>query len=237
MTPQDGATADDEKAGWRNHTDGGSLVIELTVNGIDLRFETHADLFSPRYPDRGTLAMLSIVDILPGDKVLDLGCGYGLVGVYAAKLTGPENVVLCDVDPVAVDYARRNAALNTAGDLRIQVSDGFTHIPDRDFSLILSNPPYHVDFSIPKRFVEGAFRHLLTNGRLALVVKRLNWYKNKIRSVFGGVRVTERDGYYVLEAKKRSSVESPGKRKKPKKKHLKRILRANRKRSKPGMAP
>lgn len=54
--------------------------------------ETDATLFSPRRVDAGTLAMLSCVELADGDKLLDLGCGCGVVGIYAAKILGPEHV-------------------------------------------------------------------------------------------------------------------------------------------------
>ena len=64
-------------------------------------------LFSPKRIDRGTLAMLSVLDLKEDDKVLDLGCGYGLVGIYVAKVIGAENVVMTDIDRTAVEVARK----------------------------------------------------------------------------------------------------------------------------------
>ena len=68
---------------------GGGCMIEVEVRGVSLRLETAAGVFSPRRADRGTLAMLSAVEFAPGMKVLDLGCGCGLVGVLAAPAARP----------------------------------------------------------------------------------------------------------------------------------------------------
>lgn len=61
------------------------MLIQETIQGVPLQFETDRSLFSPAAVDRGTLAMLSVAELLPEDVVLDLGCGYGVVGILAAK--------------------------------------------------------------------------------------------------------------------------------------------------------
>lgn len=183
------------------------------IKKVRLEFETSPSNFSPNGVDRGTLAMLSEVDFLPDSKVLDLGCGYGVVGILAAKLIGPERVMMCDISEEAVRQARINAERNGVPGVDIRQSDGFQNIPQRDFTLILSNPPYHADFSVPKRFIEEGFRRLAIGGRLVMVTKRLDWYKNKLTTVFGGVKVVQVDGYYVFSAEKRSP--SVKKREKP----------------------
>lgn len=186
------------------------------IDGISLQFETEAEpdvsgspvIFSPGKIDTGTRAMLSCVSFENDDKVLDLGCGYGVVGIFAAKKIAPENIVMCDILQPAVQLARKNAETNGVRSdiscgIKILCSDGFENISDRDFSLILSNPPYHTDFSVAKRFIECGFAHLRVGGRMVMVTKRLDWYKNKLTSVFGGVKVTEIAGYYVFISEKR----------------------------------
>lgn len=133
--------------------------------------------------------MLFEIEFLPGDKVLDLGRGYGVAGILAGKLIGEESVVMCDID----------------------------------FTLILCNPPYHADFSVPKKFIEVGFRKLAMGGKLVMVTKRLDWYKNKLISVFGGVKVREIQGYYVFAAEKRGRVIK--KKKKPVRKLSKKLQR------------
>ena len=178
-------------------------MISARIKNVDLVFETTPSIFSPNSIDNGTLAMLSVIDFLPGDKVLDLGCGYGIVGILAGKLIGEENVVMCDVSEQAVECATKNLRMNNVPDIRIRLSDGYKNVEERDFTLILSNPPYHADFSVPKHFIEGGFKKLTIGGKLVMVTKRLDWYKNKLTSVFGGAKVYEIDGYYVFIAEKR----------------------------------
>ena len=181
-------------------------VMRVTVKNIELEFQTNEGLFSPGAIDRGTLAMLSVIEFSTEDKVLDLGCGYGVVGILAAKIIGQEKVIMCDISSLAVEYARKNAALNQVPCITVLESDGLKQIPDKDFSLILSNPPYHVDFSVPKGFIEEGFRRLAVGGRMVMVTKRREWYMRKFISVFGGVKVYELDGYYVFVGEKRKNI-------------------------------
>lgn len=177
--------------------------IEVSIGGVSLEFTTTEGLFSPKSADTGTLAMLSLVTFDYTDRVLDLGCGYGIVGIYAASLIGANRVVMSDVSDRAVEAARHNAELNGVPEVRVIQSDGYENISERDFTYILSNPPYHTDFSVAKSFIEGGYNHLTYGGRMIMVTKRLDWYKNKLTSVFGGVRVYEKDGYYIFISEKR----------------------------------
>jgi 16S rRNA (guanine1207-N2)-methyltransferase len=182
---------------------GEIVLFDVEIWGNSLSFETVEGLFSPQGPDNGTMAMLRNVVINPGSKVLDLGCGYGLVGIAAAKITGVDNVYMVDIDEKAVECARKNSVANGVSGVGIFLGDGVAACGVKDFDIILSNPPYHVDFSVPKLFIEEGYRHLSIGGKMVMVVKRLDWYKNKLSTVFGGVRVIEEDGYFILISEKR----------------------------------
>jgi 16S rRNA (guanine1207-N2)-methyltransferase len=173
-------------------------LIITTIKGVELTFETNDGLFSPRNIDAGTLAMLSVVDFLPDDKVLDLGCGYGVVGILAAKQIGANQVTMMDIDLTAVEIARKNAVLNHVEGIKISQGDGFRSFNETAFTKILSNPPYHADFSIPKLFIEKGFNRLSVGGQFYMVTMRKDWYKNKFISIFGGVKVWEIDRYFVF---------------------------------------
>lgn len=188
---------------------GSEYVYTVNIWSHTLELHTQPNLFSPRGPDAGTLAMLEKVQLQPDDRVLDLGCGYGLVGLAVAARLGPQAVVLLDNDPLAVQAARRNAAANRLGELLIAAGDGPAAVWPRTFSLILCNPPYHTDFSVARRLLEQSFAQLDAGGRLYLVVKRLDWYRNKLSSLFGGVTVMPVNSYFVLLAVKRGRQVAP----------------------------
>ena len=183
--------------------------MEAVINGITLTLYAHDSMFSPNAPDKGTLAMLSETEIKQGDKLLDLGCGSGIVGIYAAKLIGDKNVVMTDSLEIAAEFAKKNAVLNNVPDVTVCCGNGYENVADRDFTLILSNPPYHTDFSVAQAFIEGGYRRLVFGGRMVMVTKRLDWYKNKLTAVFGGVKVKEADGYYIFTAEKRKGIVKP----------------------------
>jgi len=175
------------------------------INEVELTFETNSTVFSPTCVDKGTLAMLSVVEFSPSDKLLDLGCGYGAVGIYAAKIIGESNVIMSDSNKKCVELAKKNAQANAVGGIKIIQSDGFKNITDAEFTLILSNPPYHADFSVPKHFIEKGFNRLQVGGKMFMVTKRKDWYKNKLAAIFGGVKIHEIDGYFVFCAEKRGT--------------------------------
>lgn len=179
-------------------------MIEINLNDIQMKFKTNRALFSPNALDNGTKAMLNCVSFSGTDKVLDLGCGYGIVGIYSAKLIGSKNVIMSDIDEKAIETAMYNTAINDVADIRIIRSDGFSDMEDTDFTIILSNPPYHTDFKIAKHFIEKGFNRLVLGGKMVMVAKRKEWYKNKFTSIFGGVTIKTVDGYFVFIADKRS---------------------------------
>jgi 16S rRNA (guanine1207-N2)-methyltransferase len=189
-------------------------MISANIKGVDLRFETADGLFSPKNVDKGTLAMLSVIDFVPDDKVLDLGCGYGAVGILAAKLVGPEHVTMVDVDELAVGAAKRNAVLNEVQGIDIRQSDGLASVTANDYTLIISHPPYHADFSVAKSFIEKGFNRLRIGGRLYMVTKRKEWYKNKLIAIFGGVKIWEIDDYFVFMSVKKGASYAGGKKRK-----------------------
>jgi len=181
------------------------MQIEEQVQGIELVLQTNEEVFSPTAVDKGTRAMLSFVEFEENDKVLDLGCGCGVVGILAAKQIGAEKVVMCDISENSIQLSKKNAAANGVGGVSIRQSDGLKEIFETGFTLILSNPPYHTDFAVAKGFIEDGFKKLVIGGKMVMVTKRLDWYRNKLSSVFGGVTVKEKDGYYVFIAEKRGN--------------------------------
>lgn len=113
---------------------------------------------------------------------------------------------MCDISECAVNQAKINARLNHVSNIDIRLSDGLQNVSENDFTLILSNPPYHTDFSAAKQFIEDGFKKLAVNGKFIIVTKRLDWYKNKLISIFDGVKIHEINGYYVFIAEKRSRL-------------------------------
>ncbi len=180
-------------------------MINEIIKDLPLSFDSDPTCFSPDHVDFGTLAMLSFVEFEAGQKVLDLGCGYGVVGITAAKFTDPGLVYMTDVSETAVTFVRQNALQNGVEGVHVLLGNAYENLDEAGFDLILSNPPYHTDFSVAKTFIEKGFNRLKLGGRFYMVTKRREWYKNKFIAIFGGVIIREKDGYFVFEAQKRDS--------------------------------
>jgi 16S rRNA (guanine1207-N2)-methyltransferase len=190
----------DRGAGVSQHS---RLVVN--IRGLTLKFESGPGMFSPRAADPGTLAMLSCVECDANSKVVDLRCGYGLVGVVAARLCNPSNVFLLDNSPHATVAVSKNLVLNGVHGATVVLSDGFRSFSETGFTYILSNPPYHSDFSVPKHFIEKGFNRLMTGGKMFMVTMRETWYRRKFEAIIGSVTVHRMGRYLVFEATKRTT--------------------------------
>lgn len=171
-----------------------------------LKINTSEGLFSPNGADKGTVFMLEHTTFEKEDILLDLGCGTGIVSLCAV-VDGvlPENITLTDIDPEAVRIARINMEENGFKGAEFVCGSALSEVKTTGFTKILSNPPYHTDFAVAKEFITKGFNRLKIGGKLYMVTKRKDWYKNKIISIFGGVKIYENEeGYFVFEAEKRS---------------------------------
>lgn len=112
-----------------------------TLKGEHLRFRTTWGLFSPKAIDEGSRLLLDYMDVRTGDDTLDLGCGYGPLGLTLARLAPNGTSVLVDKDFVAIEYSRKNAELNAISNTEIFLSNGFSEVGERRFDLIASNLP------------------------------------------------------------------------------------------------
>jgi 16S rRNA (guanine1207-N2)-methyltransferase len=178
-------------------------TYDVDICGVSLALATAPRLFSPRGLDAGSRFLLETVSLGEDERVCDLGCGYGPVGICVAKRIGAERVVMIDQDRAAVDLALANAAHNEVPGVTVIEADGFANVDEAGFTWILCNPPYHVDWAVPKRFIRKGFNRLRIGGKMALVVKRRDWYETQLKAVFGGSTCHERDGYHVLIAERR----------------------------------
>ncbi len=111
---------------------------------------------------------------------------------------------MVDNDPEATRHAAKNLVLDGVEGVRVLSSDGFRELRESKFTKIVCNPPYHVEFSVPKHFIEKGFNRLEVGGSLWMVTRRKTWYLNKLRSVFGGARVQEVNSYFVFKTAKKS---------------------------------
>ena len=193
--------------------------LQVDVRGIQLELDSLPGTFSPGGLDQGTQLLLEEADIPKGGRVLDLACGYGVVGIVAAKLGAGETVFIDD-DLIALTACSKNLK-----DHELEGALVHSHLPAAvggKFDCILTNPPYHADYGVARSFLGFAARRLNPLGWVYVVVKKPDWYRNKLQSLFGGCRAVERDGYWLLSAQKRPQSSAANLPPKTTRKHRKR---------------
>jgi 16S rRNA (guanine1207-N2)-methyltransferase len=202
---------------------------QATFKNQTYDFRGAPGVFSPKALDSGTAFMLDVMDISPQERCLDLGCGTGAVAVVLSQ-EARVPMVAVDNNARALRLATENCQNNRADSVKIYPSDGFTDIESTEmFDVIACNPPYHTDFSVARRFIEGSFLRLREGGRLYLVVKRTDWYARKLKSLFGGCRrFTNDDGYTVFVAERQSVPKRPKVPSVGTRKHQKRLEKTSR---------
>jgi 16S rRNA (guanine1207-N2)-methyltransferase len=174
------------------------------VRGSPYRFRSLPGVFSYDRVDPGTTLLLSTLQIAPKSRVLDMGCGYGIIGLAAAR-AGAAAVDLVDADLLAVASAGENIAGNAIVNARALPSDIFSAVRGETYDLIASNPPFHVgqavDYDVAHAFIADARQALRLGGQLVIVANRFIRYEQVMRGVFSKVQVSAQTGQYsVLSA-------------------------------------
>ncbi|MCS7236216.1 MAG: class I SAM-dependent methyltransferase [Armatimonadota bacterium] len=185
-------------------------VVELEFRGRHFRFVTDRGVFSYRGVDRGTRLLLEALEFGPEDEVLDLGCGYGVVGIVVATLAPRARAVLVDVNPRAVELARENARRCGVSNVEVFHGDLYAPVQGRKFDVIATNPPIRAGRAVVRALVEGAPAHLKPGGRFYLVARTAQGARTlgrMVAEVFGEAEEVERGGgYRVYRGRKVSGV-------------------------------
>lgn len=164
--------------------------------------ETRAGVFSRDGLDPGTELLIACMAVRPTDRVLDWGCGWGALGMVAARLASRGRATLVDSSIRAIACAENNLTRNRIRNAVARVQDACVYAKNEKYDLIVSNPPLHDGNAAAHPLIEGAYRALRPGGRLMLVVMRVEPYLKHIRKVFGqGEIAVQKDGYAVLIAR------------------------------------
>ena len=184
---------------------GGRRVFTASLRGQEVRLATEAGVFSRARVDRGTGLLVRHLEVGPGDRVLDLGCGYGVVGIVAARLAPEGRVVMVDVNERAVGLARENLRANGIENAEVRQGDGFAAVAGERFDVIALNPPVRAGNAVVHRLVEQARDHLMGKGSFYVVGRTQQGVVRlaaKMAEIYGQVEeVAKGGGYRVYRAR------------------------------------
>lgn len=186
-----------------------NIRFETELRGKKLRFASDAGVFSKQGIDFGSTLLIETMAITEGAQVLDVGCGYGPIGLSAALLVGSGRVTMVDVNDRALELARENAAANGISNVRILRSDALQEVLAEQFDCILTNPPIRAGKEVVHRIFEQACTCLVPGGELWVVIQKKQGAPSawaKLEQLFGEDQVeeaTKDKGYRIFRAKKK----------------------------------
>jgi 16S rRNA (guanine1207-N2)-methyltransferase len=183
-------------------------LINVYLRGRRFQFYTSSGVFSKRRIDLGTKVLIENMILPEKGHVLDVGCGYGAIGIVAAALNPNLHVVMVDVNERAVKLAKRNIKVNGIANAEVKCGSLYEPVKDLSFSCILSNPPISAGINIVETIIADAPKYMCDGATLQIVVKSKisgERLKQVFEKTFGGFTVLARgSGYRVLMAEKKS---------------------------------
>jgi 16S rRNA (guanine1207-N2)-methyltransferase len=174
-------------------------------------FSTDSDVFSPGQLDVGSRLLLETVVAQEKPKsIIDIGGGYGAMGIILAKYFPDANVLMVDNNPAAVKLAKENAAVNLTANAKTEILDVTRQTIGQRFDLAVTNPPWTKNKSVIPGLVRFAFDHLLLGGKFYLVINQTFKTEDIVDSIFGNVElVATREPYKIIRATKTSNDLDP----------------------------
>jgi 16S rRNA (guanine1207-N2)-methyltransferase len=206
MTEEEEPRADEPYWAERPQSRSSPSERRFLYRGELLTFTVDAGVFSSHGLDPGTALLIEHLRVGSSDRVLDLGCGWGPVGVAAAKASPQGHVVLTEVNRRAARLARQNLERNRVANAEVRIGPFFAPVSGEQFDVIATNPPYRIGRERILALLSEAREHLNPGGRLVLVGKGshgIRFYQRWLEAHWTGpVEVLGRgSGYRVVEAR------------------------------------
>lgn len=184
-------------------------VIDYHVDNVDLKFTTDAGVFSKMRVDYGSGVLIKAMKnvAFPQDSILDVGTGYGPIGLFAAKFWPDKTVDMVDVNERGLNLAKQNAQVNHIKNVNIYSSDCYARV-DNKYGLVLTNPPIRAGKKVVSEIIAGANNHLVDQGVLLVVIQKKQGEpsaRKLMLETYGNCEIVTRDkGYYILKSVKNS---------------------------------
>lgn len=174
-------------------------TIKVKINNTIYSFYTDNGVFSKKGLDFGTRTLLENIPPLKGE-ILDLGCGYGAIGIHLAKYG---NVDMVDVNKRSIDLAIKNGKLNNVN-INVFESDGFKNITKK-YDYIVTNPPIRVGKTKLYELLFQAKEHLKDNGIMYLVINKDQGAKSVLKDLnkeYETSIINKNKGFYIIKCQK-----------------------------------
>lgn len=168
-------------------------------DGPSCRFLSRPGTFSYGRFDDGARALCEVMEIEPGDRVIDLGCGVGTNGIFAAQ-RGAGHIAFVDSNARACELTRLNAQSNGVKDFAVYETATALGPPEDSFDVAIANPPYFANSNIARLFIQRAKKLLTPQGRFFIVTKTPEEVGDEVLEVFGDAVGFENRGYTILKA-------------------------------------
>jgi 16S rRNA (guanine1207-N2)-methyltransferase len=181
-----------------------SCEFAFNDRGRLIRAYSRPGVFSHRRLDSGARRLIEEMQINAGARVLDIGCGAGVVALAAACRSEGVAVHAVDSNARAVECAARGAALNELSNLTTELNAAGNFANSGKYDVALANPPYYSDFRIARHFLIVGHDALRAGGKILVVTKRPDWYAENMPQLFEDVMIAERKNYFLIEGSKAS---------------------------------
>jgi len=180
---------------------------DYTLKNNQFRFKTDNGVFSKREVDFGSRLLIESFEMPNADGLLlDVGCGYGPIGLSIAKSYHDRMIHMIDVNERAIALAKENAELNRIENVKIYESDCLLNVKETTFAAILTNPPIRAGKKTVHDIFEQSFEHLTIQGELWVVIQKKQGAPSaieKLNNLFNHVETIDKSkGYFVIKAQK-----------------------------------
>jgi 16S rRNA (guanine1207-N2)-methyltransferase len=181
--------------------------FNYTLRGHSFIFTTDQGVFSKGEIDFGSRLLIDSTHLADVEgRILDVGCGYGPIGLTMAKEYPDRIVDMVDVNERALSLAEKNAQSNGVSNVEIYYSNALQNVKQSSYAMIITNPPIRAGKKVVHEIFEESFKHLVKGGELWIVIQKKQGAPSaveKLKTLTADVEiVTKNKGYFIIKARR-----------------------------------